>query len=274
MIANSPCEIPISTPYPWRSPGHGRSPQTGKWRRLHRPVMCQTGHIALPREHARAAFLNNTADFECAWPRAKPVDRIRPPPHRDPRRGGERTPAVQPHSGFARCGAGNPRAAPRSTQIGPRSGIPGVPFESSAGRPGIAGRRFGIDPWPFNSCCPFRALPMGGAFPGAASRVPSDSPRAILGRPFRAERMGDTLLPCRGCPSDPPCRGSPPWLPIRSERGHVVAPRTNAVPKGRKKIAPGFNPGISVAPTSSPVGTTESALGRRCIWDHIRSRAA
>ena len=24
--------------------------------------------------------------------------------------------------------------------------------------------------------------------------------------------MGDTLLPCRGCPSDPSCRGSPPWL--------------------------------------------------------------
>ena len=51
------------------------------------------------------------------------------------------------------------------------------------------------------------------------------------------------------------------------------APRANRVPQGRKRIAPGFNPGINVAPRSSPVGTTESASGRRCIWDHIRSRA-
>jgi hypothetical protein len=51
------------------------------------------------------------------------------------------------------------------------------------------------------------------------------------------------------------------------------APRVNRVPQGRKKIAPGFNPGINVAPRSSPVGTTESALDPRCIWDHIRSRA-
>ena len=51
------------------------------------------------------------------------------------------------------------------------------------------------------------------------------------------------------------------------------APRANRVPKGRKRIAPGFNPGIHVAPRLSPGGTTESALGPRCIWDHIRSRA-
>ena len=109
-----------------------------------------------------------------------------------------------------------------------------------------------------------------------------------------------------------PCRGSPPWLPIRFERGHAVASRANSVPQGRKKIAPafnprirvthtsgsvrdkrrrdsrrvriesrrdgkkiapGFNPGINVAPRSSPVGTTESASGPRCIWVHIRSRA-
>ena len=51
------------------------------------------------------------------------------------------------------------------------------------------------------------------------------------------------------------------------------APRANRVPQGRKRIAPGFNPGIDVAPRSSPVGTTESGLAPRCIWDHIRSRA-
>ena len=51
---------------------------------------------------------------------------------------------------------------------------------------GWAGDGFGIDPQPFCSCCPFRALAMRGAFPGAASRVPRDLPRAILGRPFGA----------------------------------------------------------------------------------------
>ena len=52
------------------------------------------------------------------------------------------------------------------------------------------------------------------------------------------------------------------------------APRANRVPKGRKRIAPGFNPGIHVAPRLSPGGTTESASYRRCIWDLTRSRAA
>ena len=164
-------------------------------------------------------------------------------------------------------------------------------------------------------------------------------PGAILGRPFGAARMGAQCRRIGDCPSTSPCRGSPPWLPIRFERGHGVAPgrrlehvpvlvrcgtgapaghlslsfsvvrqrglhghsaspghqpanprhayigfrqgqektgfapRANRVPQGRKRIAPGFNPGIHVAPRSSPVGTTESASGPRCIWVHIRSRA-
>ena len=96
----------------------------------------------------------------------------------------------------------------------------------------------------FCSSCPFRALLMGGAFPGAAPRVPHGLPRAIPGRPFSAAEMGNILRAARGysrsplrgckvgaqycrirdCPFASPCRGSPPWLPIRSERGHVVAP--------------------------------------------------
>ena len=145
----------------------------------------------------------------------------------------------------------------------------------------------------FCSSCPFRALLMGGAFPGAAPRVPHGLPRAIPGRPFRAAEMGNILRAARGysrsplwgckvgaqycrirdCPFASPCRGSPPWLPIRFKRGHVVTPQVNRVPKGRKRIAPGFNPGNNAAPRSSPVGTTESVPFRRCIRVHIRSRA-
>ena len=42
----------------------------------------------------------------------------------------------------------------------------------------------------FCSSCPFRALLMGGAFPGAAPRVPHGLPRAIPGRPFGAAGTG------------------------------------------------------------------------------------
>ena len=35
-----------------------------------------------------------------------------------------------------------------------------------------------------------------------------------------------TLSPHSGLPIRIPCRGSPLWLPIRFERGHVVAPQT------------------------------------------------
>ncbi len=115
--------------------------------------------------------------------------------------------------------------------------------------------------------------PSGVEFPGATSRVPRDLPRVILGRPFGAAITRAQCRRIRDCPSASPCRGSPPWLPIRFERGHVVASRASRVPQAGKKRAPGFNPGIDVAPRSSPVGTTESASGPRCIWDHIRSRA-
>ena len=78
------------------------------------------------------------------------------------------------------------------------------------------------------------------------------NPRAILGRPFGAARTGGQRRRIRDCPSASPCRGSPPWLPIRFERGHVVAPGTNSVPKGLTLGAPlisGPNPGLfSVAP--------------------------
>ena len=62
-------------------------------------------------------------------------------------------------------------------------------------------------------------------------------------------------------------------VPVLNRMGHIVALGANRVPKGRKRIAPGFNPGINGAPTSSPVGTTESVPYRRGIRGHIRSRA-
>jgi len=60
-----------------------------------------------------------------------------------------------------------------------------------------------------------------------------------------------------------PCRGRPPWLPIRFERGHAVASRANSVPQGRKKIAPAFNPRIRVTHTSGSVRDKRRRDSRR-----------
>ena len=69
------------------------------------------------------------------------------------------------------------------------------------------------------------------------------------------------------CPRSCPVRDRRPRRTFK--RGPVVTPQVNRVPKGRKRIAPGFNPGINAVPRSSPVGTTESGLDPGCIWGHI-----
>ena len=69
------------------------------------------------------------------------------------------------------------------------------------------------------------------------------------------------------CPRSCPVRDRRPRRTFK--RGPVVTPQVNRVPKGRKRIAPGFNPGIHAVPRSSPVGTTEPAFDPRYIWVHI-----
>jgi len=46
----------------------------------------------------------------------------------------------------------------------------------------------------------------------------------LPGLPFQGVSKGGRGAAPGDWPSDPTCRGSPPWLPIRFERGHVVAP--------------------------------------------------
>jgi len=75
----------------------------------------------------------------------------------------------------------------------------------------------------------------------------------ICPTPFGVGPLGLSGIPCS------PSTG----LPIRSERGHAVAPRANSVPQGRKKIAPAFNPRIRVTHTSGSVRDKRRRDSRR-----------
>ncbi len=141
----------------------------------------------------------------------------------------------------------------------PSPAIPGRPV--GAARTGTRGRGCILAP----SCVPrWRGWPPKAAGGGFEPRNFGQGMQ-ICSTPFGVGPLGLSGIPCS--PST--------WLPIRSERGHVVAPRANRVPQGRKRIAPGFNPGIHVAPRSSPVGTTESASGPRSCpaFQELRSRS-
>ena len=85
--------------------------------------------------------------------------------------------------------------------------------------------------------------------------------------------MGGQRRRIRDCPSASPCRGSPLWLPIRFERGHVVAPgrRLEHVPvllrrfktlRSRSPLWPissRFERGHVVAPGTAPGTCPRSA---------------
>ena len=167
----------------------------------------------------------------------------------------------------------NSASLPRNSSHGGPAPRQSVSLSSAAGtestRPGIAGRRFGSAPQPFLLELPFQGASNGGRISrGGATRFAWLAP-GYSWSPLQGCRNGYIISPRRGWPSEPPCRGSPPWLPIRFKRGPVDTPQVKRVPKGRKRIAPGFNPGIHVAPRSSPVGTTEPAFDPRYIWVHI-----
>ena len=124
----------------------------------------------------------------------------------------------------------NSASLPRNSSHGGPAPRQSVSLSSAAGtestRPGIAGRRFGSAPQPFLLELPFQGASNGRRISrGGATRSAWLAP-GYSWSPLQGCRNGYIISPRRGWPSEPPCRGSPPWLPIRFERGHVVAPGT------------------------------------------------
>jgi len=157
-----------------------------------------------------------------------------------------REPRVETRGHFLSSLTGLTLGAPLISGLNPGA-ILGRPFR--AARTGTRGRGWLL---PVSSVPRWRGWPPKAAGGGFEPRNFGQGMQ-ICSTPFGVGPLGLSGIPCS------PSTG----LPIRSERGHAVAPRANSVPQGRKKIAPAFNPRIRVTHTSGSVRDKRRRDSRR-----------